>query len=56
MQSKLVTAAISLLEARENMMVTEDEWEALAQAVKEETGQYVQWRTADELEDKLEAE
>lgn len=46
--NKLVTAAISLLEARANQMVTAEEWEALAQAVKEENGQYVEWRTADE--------
>jgi hypothetical protein len=30
------------------MQLTEDEWEALAQAVKAETGQYIQWRTDDE--------
>ena len=49
MNNKLVTAAVKLLEARSNQMVTEEEWEALAQAVKEETDQYVQWRTYDEL-------
>ena len=45
-----MTAAINLLEARANQMVTAEEWEALAQAVKEETGQYVEWRNWDELE------
>jgi hypothetical protein len=49
MDNKLLTAAINLLEARANQMVTETEWEALAQAVKKETGQYVQWRNWDEL-------
>ncbi len=54
MNSKLVTAAVKLLEARSNQMVTEEEWEAVAQALKEETGEYVQWRTYDELpEDEL---
>ena len=54
MNNKLVTAAIKLLEAHSDQMVTEDEWEALAQAVKEETGEYVQWRTYDQLpEDEL---
>jgi hypothetical protein len=48
--NKLLTAAINLLEARANQMVTAEEWEALAQAVKEETGQYVEWRNWDELE------
>ncbi len=47
--TELVTAAINLLEARAIQMLTETEWEALAQAVWEETGQYVQWRTWDEL-------
>jgi hypothetical protein len=45
MDDNLLAAAIDLLEARANQMVTETEWEALAQAVKEETGQYVEWRT-----------
>jgi hypothetical protein len=30
-------------------MLTETAWEALAQAVKEETGHYVQWRNSDEM-------
>jgi hypothetical protein len=46
--NKLLTAAINLLEARANQMVTAEEWEALAQAVMEENGQYIEWRTADE--------
>jgi hypothetical protein len=49
MNSALLTSAIRLLEARTNMMLTKDEWEALAQAVQGETGRYVQWRTDDEL-------
>lgn len=32
-----------------NHMLTEMVWEALAQAVKEETGHYVQWRNWDEM-------
>ena len=47
--NKPVTAAINLLEALATQMVTETEWEALAQAVEEETGQYVEWRNWDEL-------
>lgn len=50
--SQLVIAAVNLLEARANQMVTEDEWEGLAQAVKQETEEYVQWRTADEMKGK----
>ena len=54
MNNKLLAPAVKLLEARSLQMVTEEEWEALAQAVKEETGEYVQWRTYDELpEDEL---
>ncbi len=49
MSDDLLTAAINLLEARANQMLTETEWEALAQAVKEATGQQVEWRTYDEL-------
>jgi hypothetical protein len=49
MDNKLLTAAINILEARANQMVTAEEWKALAQAVKEETGQYVEWRNRDEL-------
>ena len=49
MTNKLLTAATQLLEARAVMQLTEDEWEALAQAVKDETGEYIQWRTDDEL-------
>jgi hypothetical protein len=49
MDNKLVTAAVRILEARSNQMVTEEEWDALAEAVREETGAYVQWRTLDEL-------
>ncbi len=49
MENKLLSAATKLLEARADMMVTAEEWEALALAVNEESGQYVQWRTPDEL-------
>ena len=49
MTNELLTAATQLLEARAVTQLTEDEWEALAQAVKDETGQYIQWRTDDEL-------
>jgi hypothetical protein len=49
MDNRLVTAAINLLEARANQQLTETEWEALARAVKEETGQWVEWRNWDEL-------
>ena len=49
MTNELLTAATQLLEARAVMQLTEDEWEALAQAVKDETGQYIQWRIDDEL-------
>ena len=49
MTNELLTAATQLLEARAVMQLTEDEWEALAQAVKDETGEYIQWRTDDEL-------
>ena len=49
MTNKLLTAATQLLEARAVMQLTEDEWEALAQSVKDETGQYIQWRIDDEL-------
>lgn len=47
--TKVVTAAINLLEARAVQMLTEEHLEALAQAVKEATGQQVEWRTHDEL-------
>ncbi len=36
-------SAINLSEARAIQTLTEIEWEALAQAVWEEAGQYVQW-------------
>jgi hypothetical protein len=48
-KDNLITSAINLLEARAVQMITQAEWEALAQALKEETGQYVEWRTGDEL-------
>lgn len=49
MTDNLLTVAINLLQARANQMLTETSWEALAQAVWEETGRYVQWRTYDDL-------
>jgi hypothetical protein len=49
MDNKLVIAAIKLLEARPSHMLTEAVCEALAQAVKEETDLYIQWRNWDEL-------
>jgi hypothetical protein len=48
-QDNLLTAAINLLEARSLRMITEAEWEALAQAIEEQTGQRIEWRTTDEL-------
>jgi hypothetical protein len=41
--------AVCHRQARANQQLTETEWEALAQAVKEETGHYIQWRNWDEL-------
>jgi len=46
--TELLTAAINLLEAWANQMVTETHWEALVQAVKEQAGRYIQWRSWDE--------
>ena len=48
LDNPLLSAAIKLLEARADMQLTENEWGALAQAVKQETGQYIQWRADDE--------
>ena len=45
----LLCAATRLLEVRANTQLTEDEWDALAQTVIQDTGQYIQWRTDDEL-------
>ena len=42
-------AATRLLEDRADMQLTDDEWDALAKAVMQRTGQYIQWRTDDEL-------
>jgi hypothetical protein len=49
MENTLLCAATRLLEVRANMQLTEDEWDALAQTVIQDTGQYIQWRTDDEL-------
>jgi hypothetical protein len=48
-RKSLVTAAMNILAARSNKTLTEEEWEALAHALLEETGEYVQWRTKHEL-------
>ena len=49
MENILLCAATGLLEVRADMQLTEDEWDALAQTVIQDTGQYIQWRTDDEL-------
>ena len=48
---KLLAAARNMLESRETGMLTTGEWENLADAVKEVTGQWVEWRTQDELDE-----
>ena len=50
-ESALLGAAIALLEARNIGMVTVEEWENLAKAVEADSGQKIEWRTQDELED-----
>lgn len=52
----LLEAAKNLIEAKKNQMVTSEEWEALAQAYKDATGQFINWRTPDEQDDELEKE
>lgn len=51
-KSAVVTAAIRLLEARADNMVTAEEWQNLAAAVESETGEQVEWRMGDELKDR----
>ena len=50
-KSAVLKAAISLMEARNVGMVTSEEWEKLAKAVKAESGQKIEWRTHDEIMD-----
>lgn len=50
-KSPLLSAAITLMEARNLGMVTSEEWEKLAKAVKAESGQKIEWRTHDEILD-----
>jgi hypothetical protein len=50
-KSAVLKAAIALMEARNIGMVTSEEWENLAKAVKAESGQKVEWRTHDEVLD-----
>ena len=50
-KSAVLNAAISLMEARNVGMVTSEEWEKLAKAVKAESGQKIEWRTHDEIMD-----
>jgi hypothetical protein len=50
-KSPLLQAAIALMQARNVGMVTAEEWEKLAKAVKAESGQKIEWRTRDEILD-----
>jgi hypothetical protein len=50
-KSAVLKAAIALMEARNVGMVTSEEWEKLAKAVKAESGQKIEWRTHDEILD-----
>ena len=50
-KSAVLQAAIALMEARNIGMVTSEEWEKLAKAVKAESGQKIEWRTHDEIMD-----
>lgn len=45
----VINAMRALLGARSNQMLTVDEWEAVAGALEQETGERVEWRTADEM-------
>lgn len=53
-KSPLLQAAIALMEARNIGMVTSEEWETLAKAVQAESGEKVEWRTHDEIDDEAE--
>jgi hypothetical protein len=50
-KSSVLQAAIALMEARNVGMVTSEEWQNLAKAVKAESGQKIEWRTHDEIMD-----
>lgn len=50
-KSPLLGAAITLIDARRVGMVTSEEWEHLAKAVEAESGERVEWRTHDEIDD-----
>jgi len=50
-QSPLLNAAVALLESRSVQMLTFEEWENLANAVEAESGERVEWRTHDEIDD-----
>jgi hypothetical protein len=50
-ESAVLKAAIALMQARNVGMVTAEEWEKLAKAVKAESGQKIEWRTRDEILD-----
>jgi hypothetical protein len=49
--SRLAEAATNLLDARARQMVTADEWDALAAALKVTTGEQIEWRTQDEIDE-----
>jgi hypothetical protein len=48
----VVIAATALMKARANQMVTDAEWEELAQAMEIEAGEFVEWRTPEEIRSK----
>ncbi|HLM79004.1 MAG TPA: hypothetical protein VK302_00085 [Terriglobales bacterium] len=48
-REQLLEAAISLITARSQQMVTSAEWDALALAVKRMIGVKMEWRSDDEL-------
>jgi hypothetical protein len=50
-KSSVLQAAIALMEARNIGMVTSEEWQNLAKAVKAESGQKIEWRTHEEILD-----
>lgn len=47
----VVITATNLLKARADQTITNQEWEDLAEAVENETGEYTEWRTPDEIRD-----
>ena len=48
-KSAVLNAAVALMEARSDGMVTVEEWTNLAHAVETESGRKIEWRTHDEL-------